>query len=79
MNEADSRSGYTPLHLAASVDNVEVLKTLHMSKQVDFWKKAKNVGLVQKFLLKLVTQMITQIDCTTGLFGSPRCIRSRLR
>ncbi|POM70791.1 Ankyrin repeat, PH and SEC7 domain containing protein secG-like, partial [Phytophthora palmivora] len=42
MNEADSCLGYTPLHLAASVDNVEVLKTLYDSKQVDFWKKAKN-------------------------------------
>ncbi|KAG7394059.1 hypothetical protein PHYBOEH_005885 [Phytophthora boehmeriae] len=45
MNEVDSRLGYTPLHLAASVDNVEVLSTLHASKQADFWKKAKNVRL----------------------------------
>lgn len=43
MNETDSRLGYTPLHLAASVDNVEVLRTLHDSKKADFWKKAKNV------------------------------------
>lgn len=42
MNEVDSRLGYTPLHLAASVDNVDVLKALHTSKQADFWKKARN-------------------------------------
>ncbi|OWY98189.1 LOW QUALITY PROTEIN: hypothetical protein PHMEG_00031104 [Phytophthora megakarya] len=42
MNETDSRLGYTPLHLAASVDNVEVLKIHYDSKQADFWKKAKN-------------------------------------
>lgn len=44
MNEIDSHLGYTPLHLAASVDNVEVLRTLYDSKQADFWKKAKNVS-----------------------------------
>lgn len=42
VNEPDSRLGYTPLHLAASVDNIEVLQCLHASTKADFTKRARN-------------------------------------
>lgn len=45
VNEPDSRLGYTPLHLAASVDNVAVLECLFASGRADFGVKARNVRL----------------------------------
>lgn len=42
VDEPGSRLGYAPLHLAASVDHVEVLQCLHATKKADFMKVAGN-------------------------------------
>lgn len=45
VDEAGSRLGFTPLQLAATVDNEEVLECLHKSKKANFSKVAGNVSL----------------------------------
>lgn len=40
----DARLGFAPLHLAASVDHVQVLELLHRSGKVNFVRRARNVS-----------------------------------